>query len=209
MEKVSMKNSQRGYSLIELSIVLAIIAVVIGGAITGVQAILQSNNVNKTISTTNKSVGAITAKLLRDNTYANATTINLSSTAMGIWDQKAVTAPGLPAAAVTNEFGGRVHVAPLAAATYGLAINQGYIYTLTGIPTASCTDLFLGLESVALAAAVNNQLGTTVAQAPTALSGTVLKAPPNTLPNSSTVSQACASAADTGNTTITLLIPRS
>ena len=36
-----MKHSQRGYSLVELSIVLAIIAVVIAGAITGVQSILR------------------------------------------------------------------------------------------------------------------------------------------------------------------------
>jgi prepilin-type N-terminal cleavage/methylation domain-containing protein len=208
MEKVSMKNSQRGYSLIELSIVLAIIAVVIGGAITGVQAILQSNNVNKTISTTNKSVGGITAKLLRDNTYVNATTANLSSRSMGIWDEKSVTSPGLAAAAVTNEFGGQVFVASLATVTYGIAINQAYIYTLTGIPTASCTDLVLGLESLALGVAVNNQLPNAVTAAPTALSGTVVKQP-GTLPNSLTVSGACAPAVDTGKTTITLLIPRS
>ncbi|MEY4362909.1 MAG: hypothetical protein RLZZ24_261 [Pseudomonadota bacterium] len=44
-----MKHSQRGYSLVELSIVLAIIAVVIAGAVTGVQSILRTNNTNKTV----------------------------------------------------------------------------------------------------------------------------------------------------------------
>lgn len=203
-----MKHSQRGYSLIELSIVLAIIAVVIGGAITGVQAILQSNNVNKTISNTNRAIGAITSKLIRDNTYVNATTLNLSSRAMGVWEEKTVTNPGVTGAAVTNEFGGAVHVAPMAAATYGLAINQAYVYTLTGVPTSACTDLALGLESLGLGLAVNNQLASAVATAPTALSGTVLKSP-GVLPTSATVSQACAPSANTGQTTITMLIPRS
>lgn len=203
-----MNHSQRGYSLIELSIVLAIIAVVIGGAITGVQAILQSNNVNNTISNTNRAIGAITSKLIRDNNYANATTVTLSSRAMGIWPEKSVTNPGLTNAAVTNEFGGAVHVAPMTGATYGLAANQAYVYTLTGIPTSACTDLALGLESLGLGLAVNNQLGSAVTTAPAALSGTVLKSP-GVLPNSSTVSAACAPASNTGQTTITLLIPRS
>ena len=46
--KTLSKSSQRGYSLIELSIALAIVGVVIAGSIVGVQAILTSNNVNKT-----------------------------------------------------------------------------------------------------------------------------------------------------------------
>jgi prepilin-type N-terminal cleavage/methylation domain-containing protein len=203
-----MKHSQRGYSLIELSIVLAIIAVVIGGAITGVQAILQSNNVNNTISNTNRAIGAITSKLIRDNNYANATTAILSSRAMGVWPEKTVINPGLTNATVTNEFGGAVHVAPMTTATYGVAANQAYVYTLTGIPTSACTDLALGLESLGLGLAVNNQLASAVTTAPAALSGTVLKSP-GVLPNSSTVSVACAPSTNTGQTTITLLIPRS
>ena len=55
-------SSQRGYSLVELSIVLAIIAVVIAGAITGVQSILRSNNVVKVIASTNKAASSITSK---------------------------------------------------------------------------------------------------------------------------------------------------
>ncbi len=205
-----MKHSQRGYSLIELSIVLAIIAVVIGGAITGVQAILQSNNVNKTISETNRAIGAITSKLIRDATYSNATTANLSSRAMGVWAEKSVTGAGTSSAAVTNEFGGAVFVSPMTSATYGVAANQAYIYTLTGIPVSACTDLALGLESLALGMSITNQLASSVSTAPAALGSTVLKAPPSTLPNSNTVSVACAGTGTvTGQATISLLIPRS
>ena len=202
-----MNRSQRGYSLIELSIVLAIIAVVIGGAITGVQAILRSNNVNKTVTATNKAVGAITSKLIRDNTYVNATTQNLSSRAMGVWDEKTVTSPGTATAAVTNEFGGRVLVAPMTTATFGLAANQAYIYTLTGIPTSVCADVLLGLESLSFGAGVNNELASAVTTAPSALTGTTVKSP-GVLPTSVTVSSACAPTTDSGQTTITLLIPR-
>jgi len=208
MKESLMKNSQRGYSLIELSIVLAIIAVVIGGAITGVQAILQSNNVNKLISNTNRAVGAITSKLIRDANYANATTANLSSPAMGIWETRSITGAGA-AAVVTHDFGSRVFVTPIVAAAFGLGVNQAYVYTLTGIPTSACTDIVMGLESLALAVSVVNQAAVAAAPAALAAGAAVVKSPPATLPNSLTVAAQCAPAVDTGQTTISLLIPRS
>ena len=81
-----MKHSQRGYSLIELSIVLAIIAVVIAGSIAGVQSILRANNVNKTIAETNQAVTAIVAKFIRDTSYTDATNANLAKLGSGICD---------------------------------------------------------------------------------------------------------------------------
>jgi prepilin-type N-terminal cleavage/methylation domain-containing protein len=204
-----MKHSQRGYSLIELSIVLAIIAVVIGGAITGVQAILQSNNVNKLISNTNRAVGAITAKLIRDANYANATTANLSSTAMGIWEPRSVTNAGANNATVTHDFGSAVFVTPIAAAAFGLGANQAYVYSLTGIPTSACTDVVMGLESLALAVSVVNQAVPNAAPNALAAGAALVKSPPALLPNSATVAAQCAPAVDSGQTTISLLIPRS
>ena len=70
--KTLSKSTQRGYSLIELSIALAIVGVVIAGSIVGVQAILTSNNVNKTIKQSNSALGKIIAKLVRDSDYSNA-----------------------------------------------------------------------------------------------------------------------------------------
>lgn len=205
------KHSQRGYSLIELSIVLAIIAVIIGGAIAGVQSILRSNTVNNVISSTNKSVGAITSKLIREQNYAGATMQNLSSRGMEVWSPKSVLAPGTANATVQNDFGGATWVAPLSVAWQGYGINQAYIYTMTGIPTAACVDLVLGLESLGIGVSVTNQLATAVAAAPTVLGPTIVKqANPNTLATLATVSPACAPAAnDVGQTTISLLIPRS
>lgn len=203
-----MKHSQRGYSLIELSIVLAIIAVVIGGAITGVQAILQSNNVNKLISETNRAVGSITAKLLRDPNYANATMINLANPSMGVWERRYVSGTAA-APIVTHDFGDRVFVAPLNSAVLNVGANQAYIYTLTGIPTSACTDLVLGLESLALAVSVTNENPITAPVTTFPTSAAVVKAPPATLPTSSTVALQCSPSTNTGRVTISLLIPRS
>jgi prepilin-type N-terminal cleavage/methylation domain-containing protein len=203
-----MKHSQRGYSLIELSIVLAIIAVVIGGAITGVQLLLQSNNVNKTISNTNRAVGAITSKLIRDPNYANATTVNLASPSMGVWEPRSITGVGANAV-VNHDFGNRVFVAPIAAAAFNYGANQAYVYTLTGIPTSACTDLVMGLESLAVAVSVVNAAPVVAAPVALAVAPAVVKSPPALLPTSVTVAAQCAPAADTGTTTISLLIPRS
>jgi len=203
-----MKHSQRGYSLIELSIVLAIIAVVIAGAITGVQSILRSNNVVRVISATNKAVSSITAKLIRDANYGNATLQILTGSSMDIWESKDITSPGAAGARVANPFGGQVWVTPVAADGYGVLANNGYIYTLTGIPTAACLDVALGLDSLATAMSVQNQAPSAVAKAPDSLAGTVVKQPGSAM-TVSTTAGACAPATNTGSTTISLLIPRS
>jgi prepilin-type N-terminal cleavage/methylation domain-containing protein len=203
-----MNHSQRGYSLIELSIVLAIIAVVIGGAITGVQAILQSNNVNKLISTTNRAVGSITAKLIRDPNYANATTANLANPSMGVWEPRSINGVGANAV-VNHDFGNRVFVAPITTAAGNYGVNQAYVYTLTGIPTSACTDVVMGLESLAVAVSVVNQAPITGAPAALAAADAVVKSLPNLLPTSATVAAQCSPATNTGTTTISLLIPRS
>lgn len=200
-------SSQRGYSLIELSIVLAIIAVVIAGAITGVQSILRSNNVVRVISTTNKAVSSITAKLIRDPNYANATLPTLTNAAMEIWEAKDVTAAGAAGARVTNPFGGQVWVAPTAAVANGIPIAQAYVYTLTGIPTAACVDVALGLDTLASGVSITNQLPAAVEAAPAALGGAVVKAPGVAM-TAVNAGAACAPAANTGYTTISLLIPR-
>ena len=146
------KKSQRGYSLIELSITLAIIAVVIAGAIFGVQAILRANNVNKTIAQTNTAVNKIIAKLIRDNNYVQATTANLSRPGQEVWDPSYIIA-GVP----QNPFNGNVFVAPLGVAEGGLAINEGFVYTLADIPLSVCTDVAAGVEGLGVALRIQNQ----------------------------------------------------
>jgi prepilin-type N-terminal cleavage/methylation domain-containing protein len=202
-----MKHSQRGYSLVELSIVLAIVAVVIAGAIAGVQSILRANNVVNTISDTNRSVNKIVSKLVRDSSYANATMVVMTTNGMDVWDTKQLGAnPGTVNAVVTNAFGGRVYVAPLGADAMGLTANQAFVYSLSGIPAAACSDVVLGLEGLGVGVSVTNQLATAVAAPPTALGPNLVKQP-NVPVAANLVANACN--ANTGQTTISLLVPRS
>lgn len=152
--QINIKKSQRGYSLIELSIVLAIIAVIIAGAVFGVQAILRANNVNKTISQTNVAVNKIVAKLIRDTNYANATTQNLTRQGQDVWDTQYVNVVN---GTVENPFNGAVHVRALASAEGGLAVNEGFVYTISGLPVSVCSDVAGGVEGLATALRVVNE----------------------------------------------------
>lgn len=153
--QIHIKKSQRGYSLIELSIVLAIIAVIIAGAVFGVQAILRANNVNKTISQTNVAANKIVAKLIRDANYANATTVNLTRQGQDVWDAQYVN---IAAGTVENPFNGAVHVRALASAEGGLAVNEGFVYTISGLPVSVCSDVAGGVEGLATALRVVNEV---------------------------------------------------
>jgi prepilin-type N-terminal cleavage/methylation domain-containing protein len=202
-----MKHSQRGYSLVELSIVLAIVAVVIAGAVAGVQSILRSNNVVNTISDTNRSVNKMVAKLVRDPNYGNATMTVMTTNGMDVWDGKQISSgAGTATAVVTNAFGGRVFVAPLAADWQGVLASQALVYSLTGIPAAACADVVLGLEGLGVGVGVVNQLATGVAAAPVGITGTVVKQP-GTSVNASSVASACNVAS--GQATISIAVPRS
>lgn len=207
------KKSQRGYSLIELSIVLAIIAVIIAGAVFGVQAILRANNVNKTISQTNTASNRIVAKLIRDINYLNATTANLSAANMEVWDAASINAVG----DVKHYLGNNVFVAPLGLDTEsGVDRNQGFVYTLTGVPVAACADLAAGVEGLALSMGIYNQAP--VAAAPTdAINNDTAAAPvastikrPGLNYDSVRANTACTGAGNnvTNTATIRLLVPR-
>lgn len=201
MLKRVIKKSQRGYSLVELSITTAITSVVIAGTIMGVQSILRTNNVNKTISQTNTATNKIVAKLSRESSYAGATTANLTAAGMEVWDNSAIVSAGN----VVHAFGNNIYVAPLSATQYEVDANQGYVYTLTGIPEAACSDLAVGIEGMALAMGIVNQAAVTSAQTsiPT---GTAVVKKPGTNFNFATANGLCNGTADSA--TITLLIPR-
>jgi len=204
--KSQLKNAQRGYSLIELSIALAIIGVVIAGAIIGVQSILRTNNVNKTISQTNNAVNRIVAKLARDNTYNNATTATLTAANQGIWEDNYLGAVGV----VNHPFGNDIFVTPLGGAgQFDISAGQAYSYALTGIPVAACTDLAVGLEGLAVGVSIVNQAAPTAA-AVNALNGIIpagglVKSPGNAY-STALATTACSGA--TQSATIYLSIPR-
>jgi len=168
--KTLSKSTQRGYSLIELSIALAIVGVVIAGSIVGVQAILTNNNVNKTIKQTNWAIGKVVSKLVRDANWDQATIQTLTTAGFDVWDDNDITSGGTASANVKHYLGGSLYVKPVVTGTavdansYGVESNQGLIYTLAGVPVGGCADLAAGLEGIAVALTVKNEAGTAVTQ---------------------------------------------
>lgn len=215
------KKAQRGYSLIELSIALAIVGVVIAGSIVGVQAILRSNSVNKTISQSNTAVNKIVAKLLRDKNYSNANLKNLTAAGLEVWSDTDIQSGGEATAQVTHPLNGRVYVAPLASEQDSVAVGQGLIYTLAAVPVAACADLAVGLEGLAYTMTIQNNaslpesssLGALAGTASSAADSNLIKSP--SLPyNSATANGLCNGTTAAKSTTkanqaiISFLVPR-
>ena len=92
-------RQQKGYSIIELSIALAIISIILVTALTGVQRILRSNNVNEDLKNLNLMASKVAVMLTNVQSTANITQANL----VGLR-----TFEGFRVAAnvVTNAFGG-------------------------------------------------------------------------------------------------------
>jgi prepilin-type N-terminal cleavage/methylation domain-containing protein len=149
------RQRQAGYTLIELSISLAIIAVLLVGTLTGVQRLLRSNNANNTISTTQAALTNITKLYATVSEPSIYTTTNLIN--MGVWDSSAVTpAVGTTPAFVKHPFGGRINVAANTAAIGAAGVNQaaagsGYWYRLGGIPSESCASVATSMQNTAAA----------------------------------------------------------
>ena len=94
-------------------------------------------------------------------------------------------------------------MAPLGTLTEGVAVNQGYVYTLTGLPKEACADVAVGLEGLAYVLKIKNEDPITAAL--TVPTGTLIKDP--SLPyNSATANTACAGSSD--QATVSFLVPR-
>ena len=133
---------QAGYTLIELSITLSIIAVLLVGTLTGVQRLLQANDTNNTIATTQAAISNITRiyKATADKSIYSTETL----TQMGVWDSSVATMSGT-SATVRNPYDGKVTVfengATVGAVASGAAANTGYWYRIGGVPKGACASL--------------------------------------------------------------------
>ena len=168
------RRKSAGYSLIELSIALSILAVIIVGSLIGVQKILRTNAVNNELKGMPETLAS--AQRLTSN-LADLTGLNtLTFTRLGVWPQDRVVGAAA-AATVSNHFGGRQFLNPNSNALAGYAANQLFVLTLTNIPTEACADIVSGMDRMALGLYVGaNQdadpagglAGTTVKDAATA-----------------------------------------
>lgn len=121
-------RQQKGYSIIELSIALAIISIILVTALAGVQRVLRSNNVNNDLRGLNLTAANLTTMYSsQPNTavLAMATLVDLRAFDGFVVDAVNDT--------VTNAFGGRITVASNAAPIDGFPANSGFMFYSTNI----------------------------------------------------------------------------
>lgn len=140
-------QQQAGYTLIELSISVAIIAVLVMTGLYGVPRILDTNKVTSnaqqiTLASANYSKVASTSTdttwATTSSTYAAATPLTLA--AMGIWPDENVLKSGTSVAyGLQHAFGSYIYSRN---ATTGIASyigpNEGYVLKLEKIPAKNC-----------------------------------------------------------------------
>ena len=187
---------QAGYTLIELSISLAIIAVLLVGTLTGVQRLLRSNNTNNTVSQTQAALTNIT-KLYASTGDATITTTNTLRD-LGVWEAAAVKVVG-GLRTPQNPFGGNIVVGANAALVGTAAAGSGYWYRLQGIPEEACASLATSFQNTATGIYVLNAPSTTTATigaTPAAIKG--FKKPGTPLNAPGDLATACTANAATG-----------
>lgn len=195
--------SQRGYSIIELSIALAILAVIIIGGLLGVQTILRNNRTNdmlKNIPLVAANATKLTASL-PILTGAGIATGPLA--ALGVWPASMLNGVA-PAQSVTNEHGGGTFLEANTAAAGTYSIGQTFVLALTGIPQASCADVASGIDSISLTTGIANTPAPAVPVTATPAAGAQAKAFNGTL-NVGTLATLCGAA---GNKNIIAVIAR-
>lgn len=180
-------GKQAGYTLIELSIAIAIISVLIMTALFGVQKVLDNSNTDTTaqqVTLANASINKY-AVMLSDKTFVGTTA---AAAGLGIWPDNLVTKTAGVVTKVSNPFGGEyVHL------NGGTA---GYYYiVITGVPLSACVATAASFANTAAqidmdeeptsAKVITNAKPTTVVTAVKPLGGAVAQA---------TLIKACSSA---------------
>ncbi|EGE1310097.1 type 4 pilus major pilin (plasmid) [Escherichia coli] len=120
---------EKGLSLIEASMVLALSAIVVSGVMFYYQSASDSNKTQNTVSQVMSVMSAINGLYVGQASYSG-----LSDTVL--YNSSAVPANYKGSAGVINNpFGGRLHVAP------NNNTSGGYALLLDGVPQSSCVNI--------------------------------------------------------------------
>lgn len=202
-------KSQRGYSLIELSIALALLAAIIVSSFIGVQRILASNRANellRTVPTIHSAIVGATANATADS-IKDITTSQVAG--FGAFPQNAMVIDATTNAftSATNPFGGKYEVAGTGPTAIGtVPIGEGYLLWMNNIPQSMCATVVNGLAPLASGIYVYDGDQVAAAGNPAAAAGKPMDA-------TATVKQIAADelakgCVKTGNHTIAALMPR-
>jgi len=141
--KIKSLHKQAGYTLIELSISIAVIAVLVVSALYGVQSILDSNKINNVVKTV--SVASVNInKMAAATANRNIADKTLATIQMGIWPDEVVASAGTASATVQNSFGSTYETYNYPNVTppyFGIKIND--------VPNKLCGEMAAALGAIA------------------------------------------------------------
>lgn len=169
-------KKQGGYTLVELAIAVAILAVLIVAGLTGVQGILNSSKVNDQIKTVSKMSSKVNALFASTGASGTAGVTTANMVALGAWDASKLQANLPKSSFSTNEY-----AKANSAAIGNMPIGGGIVYTIANVPSALCADVINGANNVTYAISVQAAAANAENNAPTTLAGTVAKAADATL----------------------------
>lgn len=146
----NISKKQGGYSLVELSIALAIVSVILVGGLMGTRQILMTNNVNNQLKESAQVIAKITRNFQKQSDTSAASVTNLAP--IGVWPAERASKDTAGKWTIRGVMGGSAeHVFANKAAIVSMAANQGFLYYIHNVPSAACADLVNGLDSMAYA----------------------------------------------------------
>ncbi len=141
---------QQGYTLIELSIALAIISVIIVGSLYGVQRILANNRANNLLAEVPRINAALVGAAVNSSNFETITTTQ--AVALGAFSPNTVKRDDKGVPTVSNAFGGAVFIQGNQANFDGVGgADRGYVVVATGVPNEMCATVVNGLAPLAQA----------------------------------------------------------
>ncbi|MFJ3057600.1 type II secretion system protein J [Herbaspirillum sp. NPDC087042] len=132
------RKAQSGFTIVELSVAVAIAGVLLVSAIALVQVVLRQSRANDVVSGIPRLMTQIDKIFSQATSYAGLTTDG--AIGFGAFDGVFDIAGTSPNRRANNRFGYPTTV-DVATAFGGADTSSGYVVTLAGIPTSSCADI--------------------------------------------------------------------
>jgi len=138
-------KKQLGYTLIELSIGLAITSLVLAGVVAGVQKMMEQVNVNRTVTQITSAAEKIRLIIKRDADTSFVTLPNMTSAVNNAFAATNVISPGAAGVQVFTALGNPVSIQGAGQTSS----NQHFRIWLGSVTPSTCTELAAALEGSA------------------------------------------------------------